>query len=156
MPEDIKIRKATRNDASAIHELHTKSVWQLCKNHYSDAQLHGWLDHRIPERYYPAIDQGRFFVATEGSVVVGFGAAEPGEVWAIYVSPDRINEGIGSILLKQAMRISQSDSSKVVLTATLNSVDFYRRHGFVAVEETTVTRGNIELPCILMEYVPID
>ncbi len=152
MREEIKIRKGTRDDASAVHGLHTKSVWELCKDHYSNDQLHGWLDHRTPEGYFPAIDQGRLFVAIEDSEIVGFGEAIPGEILAIYVLPDRIEKGIGSILLRLAMEISRSGSGKVVLDASLNSVGFYRKRGFVEAEQKFIRRGNIELPCVLMEY----
>ena len=127
MLEEIKIRKATRDDTSSVHELHMKSVWELCKDHCSDDQIHGWLDHRTPEGYFPAIDQGRLLVGIEDSVIVGFGEAVPGEVLAIYVLPDRIKEGIGSILLGHAMEIGQSGSSKVVLDASLNSIGLYRK-----------------------------
>ncbi|MFC2014868.1 GNAT family N-acetyltransferase [Chloroflexota bacterium] len=152
MQGKIKIRKGTRDDASAVHELHTMSAWQLCKDDYSDAQLHGWLDHRTPEGYFPAIDQGRLFVAIEGSVIVGFGEAVPGEILAIYVSPDHVKKGIGTILLEHGMEISRSGSSGVVLDASLNSVGFYLKSGFAEVQKKSIRRGNIALPCILMEY----
>jgi len=152
--EKIKIRQAFRNDAPAIHELHTKSVKELCKNHYSDEQIHGWIDHRTPEGYFPPIDQNILFVAIEDSVIVGFGEAVPGEVSAIYVLPSHIKSGIGSMLLSHAMEIALVDNSKVIVVSTLNAVGFYGKRGFVEVERKTIRRGNVELPCIQMEYRP--
>jgi len=123
--EKIKIRQAFRNDAPAIHELHMKSVKELCKNHYSDEQIHGRIDIRTAEIYFPAIDKNIYFVAIEDSVIVGFGGAVPGEVWAIYVLPSHIKSGIGSMLLSHAMEIALVDSSKVIVVSTLNAVGFY-------------------------------
>lgn len=151
MTKEITIRKATRDDAPAIHELHTESVWKLCGGHYSNDQIHGWLDHRTPDGYFSAIDQGRLFVAIEGSVIVGFGGAVPGEIHAIYVLPCRIKEGIGSLLLEHAMQIGQDGSDKVVLESTLNAVSFYRRKGFSEVRRKLIRRGNVELSVVLME-----
>ena len=149
---NVVIRQATRDDAAAIHELHLQSVRELCKGHYSNGQISGWLDHRTPEGYFPAIDEGRLFVAIEGSVIVGFGEAIPGEVFAFYVLPDRAREGIGSTLLMHAMEIAQGSADKVVLDSTLNAVDFYRRKGFTEVQKKLLRRGSIELPAVLMEF----
>ncbi len=151
---NITIRQATRDDATAIHELHIKSVWELCKDHYSSDLLHGWLDHRIPEGYFPAIDKNILFAAIEGSVIVGFGEAVPGEVGAIYVLPSHIKSGIGSMLLSHAMEIALVDNSKVIVVSTLNAAGFYGKRGFVEVERKTTRRGTLDLPCILMEYRP--
>jgi len=152
MTGKITIRKATRDDAVAIHELHIQSVRELCKDHYSNGQISGWLDPRTPERYFPAIDVGTYFIAIEDSVIVGFGGARPGEVWGIYVLPDHTKEGIGSMLLRHAMEIAQGSTDKVVLQSTLNAVDFYHRKGFAEVRKELIRRGSVELPVVLMEF----
>lgn len=152
--EKIKIRQATRDDAPAIHELHIKSVWELCKGHYSNDQLHRWLDIRTPENFFWAIDRNILFVAIEDSVIVGFGGAVPGKVWATYVLPSHIKSGIGSMLLSHAMEIALIDNSKVTVVSTLNAVGFYGKRGFVEVEKTIHGPGTIDLPSILMEYKP--
>jgi len=152
MTGKITIRKATRDDAPAIHELHTKSVRQLCRDHYSNKQINEWLNHRSLEKYLPVIDRGEVFVATEGPVIVGYGRAVPGEVVSIFVSPDRIKKGIGSMLFNHAIEIAKGSSDKVILDASLNSIDFYRKRGFVEVQEIFIKRGDIELPCVRMEY----
>ena len=56
MTEKIKIRQALRDDAPAIHELHTRSVKELCKDPSSSGQISGWLNHRTPEGYFPSVD----------------------------------------------------------------------------------------------------
>jgi GNAT superfamily N-acetyltransferase len=93
-------------------------------------------------------------VAIEDSVMVGFGGAVPGQVWAIYVLPSHVKSGIGSMLLSHAMEIALIDNGKVIVKSTLNAVGFYAKKGFVEVEKTIYGPGTIDLPCILMEYNP--
>ncbi len=152
MTGKITIQQATRDDAPAVHELHTKSVRQLCRGHYSNKQINGWLNHRTPEGYFPDIDQERLFVAMDGSEIVGFGGAAPGQVRAIYVLPERAKEGIGTTLLKYAMEIAKRGTQKIVLESTLNAADFYRKEGFVQAQKRLIKRGNVELPAVFMEY----
>ena len=155
MTGKITVQQATRDDAPAIHELHTKSVRQLCRDHYSNKQINGWLNHRTPEGYFPAIDQERLFVAMDGSEIIGFGEAVPGEILAIYILPERAKKGIGTTLLNRAMEIAKCGTQKIVLESTLNAIDFYRKEGFVQVHKRLVRRGNVELPAVFMEYIVV-
>jgi len=151
--KEITIRKGKREDAPAIHELHIESARELCKNHYTSEQLNGWLDHRTPEGYFEAIDEGTLFVAEEDSVIVGFGRAVPQEVWAIFVSLDHIGQGIGSILLKHAIEMADKGGDTITLESTINAVGFYKSRGFAEVKQILIRRGNIKLPAVLMEYI---
>jgi ribosomal protein S18 acetylase RimI-like enzyme len=150
--KEITVRQANRDDAPAIHELHIRSARELCKSHYTSEQLSGWLNHRTPEGYFEAIDEGTLFVGEEGSVIVGFGRAVPQEIWAIFVSPDHTKQGIGSILLKHAIEMADKGGEAIKLESTMNAVDFYRSRGFAEVKQILIRRGNVELPAVLMEY----
>lgn len=152
--EKILIRQATKDDAQAIHELHVKSVKELCKGFYSDELINGWIGVRTPANFSPAIDRGILFVAIEDAEMVGFGGAIPGEIWAIYVSPGHVKTGIGSILLSHAMQIALTGKSGVILESTLNASKFYAKKGFVELGRKTARHGNVDLPVILMEYKP--
>ena len=154
MTKAIIIGKAIRDDAVLIHELHTQSVKELCKDHYSDELIHGWIDQRTPERYFSAIDRNILFVAIEDSAIVGFGGAVPRGICQIYVLPSHIESGIGSMLLNHAMEIARVDNGKVIVESTLNAVGFYGKSGFVEIERKTTRHENVDLPCILTEYRP--
>jgi hypothetical protein len=45
------IRLATKNDAKAFHDLHTKSVRGLCSKDYPPEVIDGWLAGRSPDGY---------------------------------------------------------------------------------------------------------
>jgi len=152
--KEITIRKANRDDAPAIHRLHIKSARELCRNHYTSEQLSGWLDHRTPEGYFQEIDKGTVFVARKDSEIVGWGMAIPQQIAAIYVSPDHINQGIGSILLKHAIKMADKGGDSTTLESTMNAVGFYKNKDFSEVEQISLKRGDIYLPAVLMKYKP--
>ncbi len=91
------------------------------------------------------------FVATDGLSVLGFGQAIPGEIHAIYVAPECAKQGVGILLLEQALTAARAGSQRdVYLESTLNAQGFYKKAGFVEVERSTVRRNDVLLPVIRM------
>ena len=151
MQKELGIRQATADDAGRIHEIHTQSVRTLCKGHYSSEQIAGWLKNRSPQGYLPGIGRGEMFVATDGISVLGFGHAIPGEIHAIFVAPEYAKQGVGILLLEQALTAARAGSQgDVYLEATLNAQGFYKKAGFVELERSTVRRNEVLLPAIRM------
>ena len=151
MQQTVGIRQATTADTERIHEIHTQSVKTLCKGHYSSEQIAGWLKNRSPQGYLPGIGRGEVFVATDGLSILGFGQAIPGEIHAIYVAPAYAKQGVGILLLAQALTAARAGSQRdVYLESTLNAQGFYKRAGFVEVERSTVRRNDVLLPVIRM------
>ena len=145
---EIEVRVATPEDAEAIHLLHTRSVRALCVGDYSTDQIERWIEGRTPEGYLPAIEEGTMIVATVGSQVVGFGHGEPGRVRAVFVDPDAAGRGVGSRLLREALRLA--GRGPVLLESTLNAVAFYARHGFREIERRSV--GRVPLEVVVMRH----
>ena len=151
MQKIVDIRQATSDDAGRIHEIHTQSVRTLCKGHYSSEQIAGWLKNRSPQGYLPGIGRGEMFVATDGISVLGFGHAIPGEIHAVYVAPEYAKQGVGILLLEQALTAARAGSQgDVYLEATLNAQGFYKKAGFVELGRSTVRRNDVLLPAIRM------
>ena len=151
MQKIVGIRQATADDAGRIHEIHTQSVKTLCKAHYSSEQIAGWLKNRSPQGYLPGLERGEMFVAADGISVLGFGHAIPGEILAIFVAPEYAKQGVGIVLLEQALTAARAGSQRdVYLESTLNAQGFYEKAGFVEVERSTVRRNNVLLPVIRM------
>lgn len=146
------IRNAAADDALQIHELHTKSVKALCKDHYSSEQIAGWLENRTPQGYLPGIERGEMFVSVERERVVGFGHAMPGEVAAVYVAPEWSKRGVGRMLLAEAItRARRGYHGAIRIDATVNAQAFYKKAGFVYVESRVVRRNDVSLLVIVME-----
>jgi putative acetyltransferase len=149
MKEKLTIRQATKLDAAPIHELHLRSVRQLCSEVYTKDIIEGWLTNRTPQGYLPGIDRGEIYVAESGGRVVGFGHAVPGEIAAIYVDPDFTWHGIGKQLLEYGMKMAAAGDSKAVkIDSTLNARLFYESCGFRFVKEITLRRNNVDIPAI--------
>ena len=152
MGSTFKIRKATAADAKQIHELHTRSVRELCKGYYTPEQITGWLKNRTPNGYIPGIERGEMFVAVERNQIVGFGHAVPAEILAVYVAPEYIRQGVGTVLLTHGISLARLVSQGAVrVDATLNAQGFYAQAGFVETERKFVQRNDVSLPVIVME-----
>jgi putative acetyltransferase len=131
----ILIRPATLDDRAAIWAVHTSSIRLLCSKSYPASQIERWAGFLTPERYAAVITDGqrRFVVAEIAGRVVGFGQFNPStaEVEAVYVHPEHAGAGVGGALLRHLEQLADAASlPSLHLTATLNAVPFYERHGF--------------------------
>jgi putative acetyltransferase len=117
----FRIRQATVGDAHRLHELHTRSVTELCREYYTAEQMAGWLRHRTPDGYLPDLARGEMFVAVEGAQIVGFGHAVSGEILAVYVDPERAGQGVGTRLLAHGIKTARQRHHEAIrVDATLN------------------------------------
>jgi ribosomal protein S18 acetylase RimI-like enzyme len=149
MKELVTIRKAEELDAVPIHELHLRSVRQLCSTVYSTEIIEGWLKNRAPEGYLNGIRKGEMYVAEIGGRMVGFGHAVPGEIAAIYVDPAFTRRSIGSLLVENGMEMAKTGTSgTIIIVSTLNACPLYEKCGFKIMREITVRRNDVEIPCV--------
>jgi GNAT superfamily N-acetyltransferase len=126
-------------------------VRELC-DQYTDEQKDGWLANRTPTGYLAGIERGEMYVLERDGEILGFTHAVPGELVALFVSPEVSRTGVGSRLLKHALGQAQDDAkSIVVLEATLNAVEFYAKFGFLPTGTREVRRGTAELSVVTME-----
>lgn len=146
MNPQITIRKAIPEDAAPIHELHLRSVRQLCSGVYSNEIIEGWLANRTPQGYLAGINQGEMYVAESDWTMIGFGHAVPGEIAAIYVDPAFTRRGIGRQLVDYGMKMATAEDVKIVkVDSTLNARPFYESCGFSFVKEITLRRNNVDI-----------
>ena len=149
----MSIRLATREDAQAIHDLHTESVTKLC-DQYTQEIITGWLINRKPEGYFDGIDLKEMYVYEVNGEILGFNHAKPGEIRAIFVSSKSVKQGIGTALLTHAISHAQHPETEVIkLQATLNAVPFYEKFGFKQVEKSALRCKTVDVPVVIMEKV---
>ena len=147
----IEIRDSTRDDAAEI-ALVNAAAWRTAyKGVVEDSILAGlpvaqWA--REIAGHIDGISGDSFsWVATEGDEVVGScyvaapGREEPAdsdvaELVAIYVHPDRWRQGVGSLLLSEAISRAGERGYREMVLWTFEQNDaarsFYWRHGFQA------------------------
>lgn len=153
------VRPATHDDADAMRSLHTVAVYELADSHYDADQLDAWAAPDADRDGFPFDDPDHHLVLAErDGEVAGFGQLNlpEREVVADYVHPDHAGHGVGSTLLAHLEGYARgSGFDRLELTASMNAVGFYERHGYEVVEETELDRSHrvegVTLPVASME-----
>ena len=151
------IRSARPKDAAAIAAVHVRTWQHTYRGHMPDA----FLDVLTPEGRLPfwnrmlagMVSPWATFVAEYEKGIVGFcsvgpsrepdmpgvgnpGPSEPGEVYSIYVLPERQGQGVGRMLLGAACAALRergfSDAILWVLAGNAPAIAFYERRGWQA------------------------
>ena len=152
MPDSIALRVATPADSEALFAVHRDSVQHLCAPAYPPAQLQVWFEGRSAAMYRPAIDAGRIWLAECNGGVLGFVGFVPGEVTLLFVRAQASGSGLGRRLLGLGIEKAQAGfEGPLKVVATRNSQRFYAAHGFVAVADHTIVRGDPALHFAVVE-----
>lgn len=145
--DGMLLRVATPGDELAVAEVHVRS-WQSA---YRGLMPNTFLDALRPEdraaRYAFAAqgaDQPVTVVAVEDARVLGFASVGPardadrpadGELYALYVDPERVSHGIGRALLADARerlaRRGHPAANLWVLEGNARAQHFYQTDGWV-------------------------
>lgn len=154
------VRPATSTDTPAMRALHTAAVRELGRMAYDPDQVEAWAAPDADRDGFPFDDPDHYLVvAIRNGDVVGFGQLHLPEckVFADYVHPDHARQGVGSTLLTHLEGYARGRGlARLELTASMNAVGFYERHGYEVVEETELdllerVAGVITLPVRVME-----
>jgi putative acetyltransferase len=151
------IRPAKPADAEALCALHKASVRALCLGAYTADEIEAWLREREPQGFRHAMTDGgeTMLVAEHDGAVVGFASIKATVLYGLYVDPAK-GRGAGRVLLLAAEdEVRRRGASVLSLQATLNAVPFYRKHGFMRQERSTVRRGGRDLAVLEMTKVLI-
>ena len=146
------IRPATPADAETLCALHKASVRALCLGAYTADEIEAWLRDREPQGFRHAMAEGgeTMLVAEHDGAVVGFASIKETVLFGLYVDP-ATGRGAGRVLLTAAEdEVRRRGASVLSLQATLNAVPFYRQHGFMRQERSTVRRGGRDLTVLDM------
>ncbi len=158
----IRIREAEPSDAEAIARIHVRSWQAAYRGQLSDAYLDSLsVEDRLELHRRMLEDPGerRSWVAEEGGQVVGFAVTGPsqdadadhrtGELYAVYLDPDRFGRGIGKRLCDHALADLRERGFRVatlwVLATNERARRFYEREGWRADGLTTHERVDCEL-----------
>lgn len=148
------IRAAVGSDAEEIAAVHASAIRDVCGQTYEPTQIEAWISGKTHQGYLRAIAERQVFVALRDDRVVGFSELDPktGGVFAVYVRPDCLRQGVGGALL-QALETCAAEYAldRLHLHATLNAIPFYQARGFVLDAMTSFPLGpGASLACASM------
>jgi GNAT superfamily N-acetyltransferase len=160
MPASEKTRspdicRAQPDDRHGICRVQKAAITILCGAHYTPEEVEAWVGPKQPDDYLQAIREEIVLVAKDGDAIVGFGQMAKGDsrISALYVDPNHLHGGIGSMLLNRLEQEARDLGSSVVrLEAPLNAVSFCLARGFSSQGEALRrVRSGVSVPCVQME-----
>lgn len=158
----LRIREAEPEDAEAIAGVHVRSWQAAYRGQLTDDYLDGLSVEERLEQHRGALQTPgahRTWVAEEEGHVVGFAVTGPsqdadadertGELYAIYLEPDRFGSGIGKRLSDHAIDDLRERGFRTatlwVLETNRGARRFYEREGWSADGLTTSERVDCEM-----------
>jgi len=152
MPAGLTLRPASVDDAHAIADLYTAArvaaVPQMPPALHTNAEDRSWYAERLAGAEHTA------WVADDGRGVVGFALCTPTWLDGLYVSPDRLGEGIGTALLEVVKATHPDGVGLWVFESNAGARRLYARHGFVEVERTDGSGNEEKMPDIHLHWTP--
>ena len=128
------ISKRSFRDDSALMQLFTQTIHNVCQNAYTSEELHAWAPlKRDFHAFSRSFSGSHCLVARENKQIIGFCDMEKdGYINRLFVHHTRQGEGIGSALLQKMLAFAQKKGlDYVYLEASRNAVSFYKKHGFI-------------------------
>jgi GNAT superfamily N-acetyltransferase len=141
-------------DSKRIYQIHTSAIKQLCSSHYGEKEISTWAGKQKQETYIPFLESGDIIVAKKNGIVVGFihhiehtkdtnascskeCSNNDLEIKGLFIDPNFARNGLGRLLFKEVEAIALEKGVGIVnVSASLNSLPFYRKMGFEEIERT--------------------
>lgn len=150
----ITIRNASQVDRESIRTIHTRAVREISGNYYTPKEIRHWLESLGPDIYGNTSGTDEFIVAEHRESVIGFGLIDCASslIVGIYVSPDYVRRGIGTMILRELERVAARRGVMTLqLCASLNALPFYENAGYghhILMKHRLP--GGVELTCVYM------
>lgn len=159
----MRIREATVSDAGTIAGIHVRAWQAAYRGQLSDDYLDGLRAEDRLEQHRRSLEQPhpefRTWVLEDEGTVVGFAVTGPsedadadqrtGEVYAIYLEPDRVGTGVGRLLFEHAIADLRERGFGAATLWVLQTNEparrFYERAGWRLDGATTSERVDCEM-----------
>ena len=153
MSEMVTIRAATPDDALAVSTLYLSSRRRFLPYApvaHTDAEVHRWVaEHLIPTC--------NVSVAVVDYTIIGMmallDAGDKRWIDQLYLLPDVVNQGIGTLLLQQALHELEPPVRLYTFQENTGARRFYERHGFRAIAFGDGSGNEEGCPDVLYEWL---
>ncbi|MFE7312706.1 GNAT family N-acetyltransferase [Streptomyces sp. NPDC057555] len=145
------VRPAVEGDAAVIARLHLASraatMPYLPPQRRTEDEVTRWIREIV-------LPESRTWVAVRDGEAVGYAAVEDAMLEQLYLRPDVLRQGIGTLLLDEAKRYRPTGLSLHVFEQNTGARAFYARHGFTVVDRSDGSRNMERLPDMTLRWVP--
>jgi putative acetyltransferase len=155
MRSEITFRPLRPGDGPALTRLHRRAIILQGVRAYTPDLARSWAYGLDPEDYWDhALNGEAFEVAQLSGAPIGFGSTRGDEVVDLYVDPAFTRRGVGSGLMRRALkRIHDAGHHRARVLAALSGVAFYEAMGFRAIRgRIHSTRGGLNMRVLEMAH----
>lgn len=159
--KDLLVRRASIQDAQAIHRAHMTSIQELCSKDHTSHEIQAW-GHRpyIEEQRLRAILHDLVWVVEDNGLIEGFGhlrisekdGVKLGHILGLYLTPKVVGKSLGKAIFDLMVEeMTLAKVTRVSLEATITARGFYRKIGFSEKgPETSVDISGTPIRCYPM------
>ena len=145
------IRFAEEADAAVIARIHMTSrsatMPYLPPQKRDHEQVTQWVRDVL-------LRQRSVWVAVRDAEIMGYAALDDDMLEHLYLRPDVLRQGIGTLLLDEVRRHSPDGVSLHVFAQNTGARAFYQRHGFDIVDISDGDRNMENLPDMTLRWTP--
>lgn len=155
---EIKIRKSTIEDMSAVMDAHRRSSLELCSKDYSNEQVSLWSDVKYnSEIWENSVNNEYHLVVEKDGKVEGLCHAKVddkgnGHIVGLYFTPVIEGKGLGRKAFEMAIQyLKDKGAPKISIIGTITAKGFYEKMGFNVVSKSQIAVRGTVLDCFEME-----
>ncbi|MFD3607656.1 GNAT family N-acetyltransferase [Streptomyces atroolivaceus] len=145
----VRLRAAAAGDAEEITRVFLASraaALPYLPRVHSDEDTLGWIAHVLLPGTRTWVAEG------ETGGLLGFASLDGDELDQLYLRPDSLRRGIGTLLLERTKEASRGELSLRTFQRNSAARAFYERHGFVAVAYDDGSRNEEKEPDVLYRW----
>ena len=129
----VVYRRATRNDASRLHDIRRRSILELAPPAMPAAEAQTWASKLSLAGMDRKLRDLEIWVVELNGAVVGAGAIHGDRLEGLYAAPEFAGRGVGAGLLDRLEALMRDRGFRSVhAEASTNARDFYLRRGYRA------------------------
>lgn len=138
------IRKAVSGEEATLHEVHMRSIREVCVRDHGEEEIRGWGHRPLGNRWIEAIKNDHVWVIEYNQKIYGvsflkISTSESEKIaflHALYLLPEALGHGLGKKLANKLIDIAKENHVDVVkLESTITAFSFYKSLGFLQTDE---------------------
>lgn len=146
------LRNATLADVNAIANVYLRSRKEFlpfASLIHTDESIRHWIRYNL-------LVKEHVIVAEEKGIIIGMMSLKnnDGQGWIsqLYITPDAVGHGVGTIMIKEAKSILGSPIQLYTFQENMGARRFYERHGFIAISFDDGSGNEENCPAVLYEW----